>query len=162
YIVTAVVGDPLTFETDVADVRRPVRQKVNIVSDQALGFVGAEDDISSLAPMGAGDRSLPSPPPMHRRAKGAMAAPAPVAATPLESRGVEPRAKTAIDVQASECGDFAAFTAKTPINIGANRSTPVQLFRQDVEGEVFLLYNQSKDAHRPFRAVKFKNTTPHS
>jgi hypothetical protein len=178
YVVTAVVGDPITFETDVADVRKPVRQRVNIVSDQGLGFVGAEDDIASLQQLASGSttcdfdddaggsrgavRARRANNSKSVRAQGmAFAAAAPAACT-LESLQAEPRAKSAIDVQASECGDFAVFTAKTPISIGANRSTPVQLFQQDVEGEVILLYNEAKDANRPFRAVKFKNTTPHS
>jgi hypothetical protein len=35
YIVSVATGDPNTFETDLADVRKPRRQRVNIISDQA-------------------------------------------------------------------------------------------------------------------------------
>src|SRR5262252_5331398 len=43
YIVSVATGDPNTFETDLADVRKPRRQRVNIVSDTATGAIGAQD-----------------------------------------------------------------------------------------------------------------------
>jgi hypothetical protein len=59
-------------------------------------------------------------------------------------------------------GDFAIFTSKNPVNIGRKRSAVIPLFQAKADGNSFLLYKEASDAKRPFRAVKFKNTTEYS
>jgi hypothetical protein len=155
YIVSVVTGDPNTFETDLAEVRRPRRQRVNLVSDQATGAVEAEDLLME---------DLKDTPVLARRLIKSAA----------DGGGAEhllgvaaARSPAALRAQveaasASDVGDFAIYTSKNPVNIGRKRSAILPLFQAPAEGKPFLLYKPEIDVKRPFRAVKFKNTTAFS
>ena len=41
--VSVVTGEPIDFDTDLAEISRPHRQKVNLSSDRALGAVAADE-----------------------------------------------------------------------------------------------------------------------
>jgi hypothetical protein len=165
YIVSVATGDPNTFETDLADVRKPRRQRVNIISDQATGAVGAEDALPEWNAEAAGLEEVGS-----RRvgtglisAGGALGVRAPktsampmAAAVPTAPRAAQPGAVV------SDVGDFAIYTSKHPVSIGRKRSAVIPLFQAQAEGHVLLLYKEQADAKRPYRAVKFKNTTEYS
>jgi hypothetical protein len=171
YIVSVATGDPNTFETDLADVRKPRRQRVNIISDQATGAVGAEDALpewsEQYAPLVA-DQELAEEDEAGVRARGGAAralrsmarAPAP---PPMAVMGVPEAARAqASGAVVSDVGDFALYTSKNPVNIGRHRSAVIPLFHAQAEGQAFLLYKEQADARRPYRAVKFKNTTEYS
>ena len=168
YIVSVATGDPNTFETDLADVRKPRRQRVNIISDQATGAVGAEDalpewnaETAELEAVEDGGAEA-----LHfagSLARGEFAERAvqpyamPMAATvPTAPRAAQPGAVV------SDVGDFAIYTSKHPVSIGRKRSAVIPLFQAQAEGQVLLLYKEQADAKRPYRAVKFKNTTEYS
>jgi hypothetical protein len=149
-------------------VRKPRRQRVNIISDQATGAVGAEDalpewnaETAELEAVEDGGAEA-----LHfagSLARGEFAERAvqpyamPMAApVPTAPRAAQPGAVV------SDVGDFAIYTSKTPVNIGRKRSAVIPLFQAQAEGQVLLLYKEQADAKRPYRAVKFKNTTEYS
>ena len=47
--ITVITGEPITFSTDLAEVRRPSRSRVNIVAERATGAVVAEPDLPGAA-----------------------------------------------------------------------------------------------------------------
>jgi hypothetical protein len=164
YIVSVATGDPNTFETDLADVRKPRRQRVNIISDTATGAVGAQEDIpqwnaeaavASLDDSGGAPEALRGRGAVAKRqfAGGVMPAAAPAPAQPRAAQA----GATATDV-----GDFAIYTSKNPVNIGRKRSAVLPLFQSKAKGEALLLYKEPDNPKRPFRAVKFTNTTEYS
>jgi hypothetical protein len=171
YIVSVATGDPNTFETDLADVRKPHRQRVNIISDQATGAVGAEDalpewnaEAAELAEAGGAVEAVQFGGTRTARARGAVAKRAVLqaaAATMPMAAPAAPRAAQAGAV-ATDVGDFAIYTSKNPVSIGRQRSAVIPLFQAQAEGQVLLLYKEQADAKRPYRAVKFKNTTEYS
>jgi len=167
YIVSCATGDPNTFETDLADVRKPRRQRVNIISDMATGAVGAEDalpqwsnEVAELEDSGVRARGGAA-----RTAKAqAFGAARPMAAPAAAAFAEVPEMARAEGGGAvvSDVGDFAIYTSKNPVNIGRKRSAVIPLFQADAQGQVLLLYKEQADAKRPYRAVKFKNTTEYS
>src|SRR5262252_5133182 len=172
YIVSVATGDPNTFETDQADVRKPRRQRVNIISDQATGAVGAEDALPEWAANQAEVAELED---SGVRARGGAARvaksqvygaarPMPAPAMAAQAFGGVPEMARAEGGGAvvSDVGDFAIYTSKNPVNIGRKRSAVIPLFQADAQGQVLLLYKEQADAKRPYRAVKFKNTTEYS
>lgn len=162
FIVTVVVGDPITFETDLNEIRCPRRQKVNIVSDQAVGAVAADEGYEDELPEMMLQAACASPE-SYSGVKSLMARGAYGSAGGSRSRGgVSAKRVQQDSAEASEVGDFAIFTTKTPVTILANRSGLVPLFELPVTAQTVLLYKERSDSRRPFRAVKFTNTTPHS
>jgi hypothetical protein len=54
-IISVITGEPINFSTDLAEIRRPARTKINVVNDKAQSAVGVEDAINRqrfAAPMG--------------------------------------------------------------------------------------------------------------
>jgi hypothetical protein len=179
YIVSVATGDPNTFETDLADVRKPRRQRVNIISDQATGAVGAEDALpewsEQIATLQA-DQEVEEENEVGRGGGVAEAAAARLgAARALRSmpRAAAVRSMAVLSMPevaraeasgavVSDVGDFALYTSKNPVNIGRQRSAVIPLFQAQAEGQALLLYKEQADPKRPYRAVKFKNTTEYS
>ena len=44
-LITVITGEPITFASDLAEIRRPTRSRVNIVTDHATGEVTAECEV---------------------------------------------------------------------------------------------------------------------
>jgi hypothetical protein len=66
-------------------------------------------------------------------------------------------------VESKDVGDFCVFTAKEPITILARKSAVVPMFSKPIDSAgVVLLYKESNNARRPYRAVKFKNETEYT
>ncbi len=153
YIVSVVTGDPNTFETDLALIRQPKRRRVNIVSDEAIGAVTAAEALS-MPQMAAGEaRSEYSVDFMAVEQSERR---------PMAARRAQMQRAQSGRAQTTDVGDFAVYTCEHPVSIGANRSAVIPLFRSQVEGSVLLIYQERSDAERPFRAVRFKNTTANS
>jgi hypothetical protein len=149
-LITTVTGEPVTFSTDLAEIRRPARSRVNIVADQTTGAVVAEPDM----PMDA-DAD------MERSCAG------PLPPSPSRMRAAYPfdRMERAAQVQAEvrESGDFSVFRSPDPVTIGAKRSAIIPLFRAAIgDAKAVLYYNERSDPQRPFRAVRLKNQATHS
>jgi len=158
-LITVITGEPITFSTDLAEIRRPERGRVNVVADRATGAVAA----SPVMPM-ASRRDAPAGMAMSaskvagygggpRTMQSARA----VAAAPDLERAEQAQAEV------REGGDFSVFTSPEPVNVGAKRSAILPLFREAVgESRVILFYKERDDPQRPFRAVRFRNRAAHS
>lgn len=64
------------------------------------------------------------------------------------------------EADAGEVGDFQIFRSKTPLSIPAKKSALVPIFSTELpDSQVVLVYKPKAHPTRPFRAVKFSNTT---
>jgi hypothetical protein len=154
-LITVVTGEPITFSTDLAEIRRPERNRVKIVSDRTTGAVAAAPTIAeAMAP------KLMAAPGAAASGAGAV-----YYSMDLEAPRTRGMSKRAVQVQADvqESGDFSIFRSPNPVSIKANRSAIIPLFRTAIsEAQALLFYRERDDAERPFRAVRLKNQTAHS
>lgn len=156
-LITVITGEPITFSTDLAEIRRPARSRVNVVADRATGAVAAEPVMPPAVGMDYLEEVAASPPSLGRGEKlSRMRSP----------RGqitqAMPRAEQS-QAEVRESGDFSEFTSPDPLNVGANRSAIIPLFRTAVsEAQIVLYYKEQDDRQRPFRAVRLKNQAAHS
>lgn len=169
-IISVITGEPIAFETDLAEIRRPARQKINVVSDQAQGAVGVED---TLRAANVADLPTRGAAPSMARARSQTKGGAGMA------RGVEmdfedesfglgeavaaapPAREQQADVR--ESGDFSIFTSPTPMDVMSKRSGLIPMFRVSLkDAKTVLVYNPKNNPTRPFRAVKITNETKSS
>lgn len=147
-LITVVTGEPITFSTDLAEIRRPARSRMNIVADNATGAVIAESVPMMLcaAPAPAGF------------AESAMAGGGPSAKRMLTSRPALPPRTTQVSAESRESGDFSLFTSPNPVTVAAKRSAIIPLFQIPVSNApVVLYYSWGRSKDRPFRAVRLTN-----
>ena len=159
--VTVITGEPITFSTDLAEVRRPARSRVTVVADRATGAVVAEPDLPaaggvvrdySQVAKGGGVAMR-----MRSQAGGG------VAACIVEAPGAGMARAEQAEAEARESGDFSLFTSPDPVSIGAGRSAILPLFRvAGGDPRPVLLYRERDDPRRPFRAVRFRNGAAHA
>lgn len=164
-LITVITGEPITFSTDLAEIRRPRRSRVNVVDDRTTGAVVAEPTLAVLA-------AEPPPDEMTRGGRYGGGAAQPrmslrskaVAAGLPDLRGATDRGRAEQpEAEARESGDYSVFTSPDPVNLGAGRSAIIPLFRSAVgDARAVLLYKERDDPQRPFRAVRFKNQAHHS
>lgn len=167
YIVTVVVGEPLTFESDLDEQKTPTRKRVSFVKSVADGgntaevgyatesFGAAADDGGEYETVARGGRSMAKSASLRSFAACAMPA---MAGGGLEG-GAPPKAATNL-ADAAEVGDFTVWTGKDAISIKSQKSALVPLFDVELsEAKPVLYYKYSQNPSRPYRAVKFKNTT---
>jgi hypothetical protein len=161
--VSVVTGNPISFSTDIANIVVPERKHVQIVDGSVLENFTPEIGRSVVAcSMGGGAKSL-------NRSLGPKMSTANYAQFGLESTLEStmdsyeaPFAETP-GVDSKEVGDFCVFTSKTPITILARKSAIVPMFTVPLaKAGIVLLYKESNNARRPYRAVKFKNETEYS
>ena len=162
FIVSVVMGQPITFATDLAESKTPAREYVKIVQDSAVGNVDIER--SFALPEGAGGAVEMS---MDSLPMAAAAAPARKALK--RSRGRSPREyqrEQAAEMKTAEiddAGDFCIFESAAPVSIAAHRSASIPVFRTTLDESAGVLhYRESNHSTRPYRAIRFKNTTGHS
>jgi len=171
FIVSVVTGDPISFMTDIAEIKTPQRRMVNLINTNAMGNVDVEEGYSAACALEAM--------PMAASAGGGRAKMAAVRGASMtrsvsnvasfgmeqadsESLGFENMAGGG-GVESKEVGDFCVFTSKTPISIASKKSAVVPMFNVPLtKAGVVLLYKESNHSRRPFRAVKFKNETDHT
>lgn len=151
--VNVVTGDPITFRTDLNEVRVPQREFIKLVEDAALGNVSVEKGFGSAgaALLGAGQRAM-------KFAARSMEACDGEAMECLAMAAPESSAEF-VEVEATDVGDFQIFSAKEPLTIRANKSAIIPMFKTKVEASTSLLYKQSNHATRPYRSLKFNNDT---
>ena len=161
FIVSVVMGQPITFATDLAESKTPSREYVNIVQDSAIGNVDIERSLALLDSAVAADISLQS--------LAMESAPAPARQTLKQSRGRSPREyqrEKAADTKTAEiddAGDFCIFESATPVSITAHRSASIPVFSTTLDESTGVLhFRESNHSTRPYRAIRFKNTTGHS
>jgi hypothetical protein len=149
-MITVITGEPITFSTDLAEIRRPARSRVNIVADRTTGAVAAEPVMELMA--SDDDMVCMSAPPPPARMMAASV-------DHLEQLERAPQ----VQAEVRESGDFSVFTSPSPVTLGAKRSAIIPLFRTAIsEASAVLFYKVQDDAQRPFRAVRLKNQATHS
>jgi len=164
FSVSVVTGNPISFNTDIANVVVPQRKMVYLVDRLALSNVDAEEGM--LACSAPRSRSA-------TRSLGPKMSTANYASFGLESvcDGVVEEmdvpsqylAAEAPGVESKDVGDFCVFTAKEPITILARKSAVVPMFSRPLDSAgVVLLYKETNNTRRPYRSVKFKNETEYT
>ena len=165
-----VTGKPISFTTDLAKIRNPLRAHLNVVDDAALGAVGIEEVVGgAYGPKGnQGNQGAV-------RSMGRMYSASSVSAsfsnvTPAAAPesyvvdGSHDLAKAVReDAVTEEVGDFQVYQTKTPQVIPSHKSSVIPLANDDLpQCESVLIYKPGQHATRPFRAAKFQNTTDKS
>lgn len=173
YKVSVVTGNPITFTTDVADVRTPARGHVNIVADTTQGAVETQSLMQfagggALEALGSNDGTkgvrMRS---QHGQSRGAvpqslacaMSAPAASPEMDFES-SMLPVASEALEV-----GDFSIFTTEEPVTIPARKSVVLPVFELSIQDDgesLILYYRKSENPERAMRTLRFKNTAKFS
>lgn len=149
-LISVVTGDPITFDSDIAEIRRPSRERVNVVSDKTHGPVYAAQSIPQAVECSA-------PAPYGGQTKSIMR-------SMNESQGFgsisDWQPVQEAEAEARESGDFSIFTCAEPVTILSERSAIVPLFSKNLsEVNNKLVYNENNDKNNPFRSVVFKNET---
>ena len=158
FMIAVVMGQPITFSTDVAESKTPRRNHVNVVQEPALGSVEVEDAMP-LMPMEMFSAALEDSEMMA--AGGSDAAPQKM----MKRSALAPRGRSAqIDEAAvNETGDFCVFESAKPVSIDAHRSAIIPVFQSELENSRPVLHFKSENhADRPFRTIQFENSTKHS
>lgn len=167
--VCCVVGEPITFDTDLGEVRTPQRAKVKLVDDQAVAPVRAQEALRKMRQ--AQSKGV---------ARGAMMLQAcSMGGGGLESAGgfeaLEDADELTGDVNycgtvnlvgaaqagatAEEVGDFAKFTSDDVIDVRGNVGGVVRLFRKPFEAKEVLFFDAGQDSERAYRGLRVTNTT---
>ncbi len=159
FIVSVVVGQPISFTTDLADSKTPRRDHVNIVQESAFGAVEVEESIPNYN-FGVGDMAD-----ADADTKMALAESAPKLMR-KSSRGGRGRAGGSAKIEeaeVAESGDFCIFESSTPVSIDAHRSAviPVLITALDETKPILHFFHPHNPDH-PYRTIRFKNTTGHS
>jgi len=154
--VAVVTGDPITFETDLAEAKTPKRSRINVVQDKAIGAVEVEAPIMMAA--------MAAPASGRKMRKRAMSRSAPMADAEFDEMAIDfTETAMASDTTQSEVGDFSIFESNEPVSIGAGRSAVIPMFETDFAGAEFVLYYKEADhPERPFRALRFTNEAGHA
>jgi hypothetical protein len=157
-IINVVTGDPITFRTDLNEVRVPNRDFIALVNEKALGNVSVEEGRHWAAPAG-GMRSM-----AKSRGGNIMAASMTMESCDAEEGlGFEacsaPQSAEFVEVEAKDVGDFQVFSTKEPLTIRANKSAIIPMFMTKVDASSRLLYKEQNHATRPYRSLAFTNDT---
>jgi hypothetical protein len=160
FFVCVVTGEPITFSTDLAESKSPRRNRVNLVSETALGAAEAEEPAIL---MGAGEDHDDDDMVLAARAQtGKKRRAFTIAQLRSEDEvrlGGMPRgaAETA-EAEVHEVGDFNLFESDSPVTIPAKRSTVIPVFQVDIaDAKSILHYKHENHPERPYRAIDFTN-----
>ena len=148
-VFSVATGNPRCFETDLAEIRQPKRQRINIVADTAEGAEQMQDGLPQWNTEEYNDVTCDSEPGGLEgvSARGGMRAKSaahhlsgPVAACAFGGPAGSPPPPRAVQDSASsqDVGDFAIYTSKAPLNLGRKRSATIPLFQIAAEGSVVL------------------------
>ena len=162
-IINVVTGDPITFRTDLNEVRIPDRDFIALVNNKALGNVNVEEG-AWFASAGGANRGGAVP----KMAMRAMAASAPMdddcslqqhASGDANLDMYQMESAECVEVEAKDVGDFQVFSTKEPLTIRANKSAIIPMFVTEVDASSRLLYKEQNHKTRPYRSLAFKNDT---
>lgn len=170
-IVSVVVGEPISFRTDLAHVTVPYRNMVQIVQNQVVGAVEAEEamnfaniteSIPSNVSMPVGSmRSLSSP----MGAGGITGGMSAAFGSNESEKGFGGRSATQPQVNAKEIGDYCVFQSTETVTIRSKRSALVPVFSAEIpedKSNIVLYYKPSQHPQRAYRTIAFENTLDHS
>jgi hypothetical protein len=170
-IISVITGEPIAFSTDLAEIRRPQRQRINVVSDKAAGAVqldeavgrnansrqyGAKSAVRSMAfaaAAGAGPESVQCSMDAYDSEEGGDIATFKRISLPAAQQQAEVR----------ESGDFSIFTSPNPVTVLSKKSAIIPMFRASLnDSKTVLFYKEENDQRRPFRSIQLKNETAHT
>lgn len=160
--VTLVVGDPDTFNTDLATPVIPTRNTVNFVKTHAEGGYGLESGVRLAAAGGGQPSAAPAPAMAMSRRKSVVMDPESFcpASTPMHDlrSANQPSANTA------EIGDYSIWTTPSAITLRAKQSSLISLFdsKKIDDAEQLLYFNVQANPTRPKSAIQFKNSLTQS
>jgi hypothetical protein len=136
FLISVVVGDPITFDTDLAEKQLPIREKVKLAATKALGPISAEH--------------LPAAAPTRSYAFSAACA-----RETLDNECIV--LADSPNVESFDLDDCAIFQSKSPTSIEAKRSSLIPLFTSEIEASPVLVYRESANATRPWLGLRIKN-----
>lgn len=163
FIISVVTGNPISFNTDIANIVVPRRQFVSLVDGASLGHVAVAEAMPAAAPRAKMMMAARSLSPSYSNTAGFGLESASGGAAP-DYDDDEPLQKAmAFEIETKEVGDFSIFTNKEKITILARKSAVVPMFSVPLDqAGLVLLYKEEDHARRPFRTVKFKNESEYS
>jgi len=170
FVVAVVMGQPITFTSDLADSKTPTRSHVNIVQASAVGAIEVEEAMElstgSLVMRAAGGGDAPREDYGQRRSKRkSPPAPAAVSAPMKKKQSLDRDFDSAGVVQAKveDSGDFCIFESPNPVSIEARRSAVIPVFQTTLDSSKSVLhYKFENHEERPFRSIEFVNSMEHS
>ena len=160
FIVSVVMGQPITFSSDLADSKSPRREHLNIVPGATAGAVELKPhfQVEEL-----------------NTQMSLVAEPSGTAGSKLAAKKNKTRTHLFYEVQAgqgpaevrqaeiAEVGDFCVFQSEYPVSVDARRSAVIPVFQTRLENsKIVLHYNVSNHYERPFRSLEFSNETGHA
>lgn len=154
--ITVVTGEPISFTTDLADARRPMRKTVRLVADQAFRAVEVEEGMLADAAFEGAVAASPSKP-MAKRSRGMRLAAAGGGGVDGEREEMAALEAAQIDDAASrEVGEFQVFETAENVTIKKGESAAIPLFNLELgESRSVLHYKFGEHAERPWRAIDF-------
>ncbi len=158
FIIAVVMGQPITFSSDLADSKTPRRNHINVVQESAIGAVEVEEAMKKPAGYFGSIDGL-----KEESLMAAAPAPAPRAAMSAAKRSRGRESAKVVASEVTESGDFCIFESAHPVSIDARRSAVIPVFQTALaESKAVLHYKFDNHKGRPFRSIRFKNTTGHS
>ena len=168
FVVAVVMGQPITFTSDLADSKTPARSHVNIVQDSAVGAIEVQDAIDAsfgadamMMASGGGGASEH----IGGRRRSIAKRPPGAASAKKKTTGSFIQLGTAEVEQAKveDSGDFCIFESPNPVSIEARRSAVIPVFQTTLDSSKSVLhYKFENHEERPFRSIEFVNSLEHS
>ena len=173
-IISVITGEPIAFSTDLAEIRRPQRQRINVVSDKAAGAVQLDEAQRSSANTRQYGGQVLAKSATRAMAFAASAGGAECASAEMDYDSEEdgdeiatfkrislPAAQQQAEVR--ESGDFSVFTSPNPVTVLSKKSAIIPMFRSSLkDSKTVLFYKEENDQRRPFRSIQLKNETAHT
>ena len=154
-LVSVVTGQPISFATDIAEIRLVHRSRQNIVSEQALDAYILEEELG-VAASAVYDLAAPAPAMSYARSSELRGWDAGGSRSGKAKRAVQETAEV------KETTEIVAYTARRPVSIAANQSAVIPMFETALEqAKKLLVYNEDQHPTRPYRAVEFVNEAGH-
>lgn len=155
FLISVVMGQPITFTSDLADSKTPRRDHVNIVQENAVGAIEVEEHYGeAMVLAGMRQEPLATRGEVRKVGRKAMLAQSAIPAAP--------RAKIDEATQ-SDAGEFCLFQSPHPVSIGARRSAIIPVFQTEMkECDTVLHFKEENHPKSAFRSIRFKNNMQHS
>lgn len=160
-IISVITGEPIAFSTDLAEIRRPQRQRINVVSDKATGAVQL-DEANNVRTRGSMAKAACAWESMAGGFESTGFMPSDVPTGASFSMGKRVSAHQ-IQAEVREAGDFSIFTSPNPVTVLSKKSAIIPMFRHSLnDSKTVLFYKEENDQRRPFRSIQLKNETSHT
>ena len=166
FVVAVVMGQPITFTSDLADSKTPTRSHVNIVQESAVGAIEVEDAVEQFGVMMASGGGGAAPVGQSKRKRQYARTKDAADAAPMKKSEVLNRSMASARVsqaKVEDSGDFCIFESPNPVSIEARRSAVIPVFQTTLDSSKSVLhYKFENHEERPFRSIEFVNSMEHS